>query len=393
MKKIPVLAVILTVTLSLTACGSISLIFDSSTDDSSSMFSTDDNSGYESSEIESSSTPCGVNYELPDNFAINDYITDFDNAALMKCSYIDNYLIPLADEASVAKAVEVYKNSEFYKESLEMANEMFRFESGELVDNEASEMPVWLKYEYKDYIIYSETSEISFRYDVISSVKYVLDGENEESIVLLKVPLPLSKCDSSAHAGFHIPVYINADGDAHILYDACRQDYGTFELIAYMDGTVHALFGFGHNEGGQLGTVYSFKNGSPKLELSGCPISLYQGMLMGGFGWNTFEPFMLDGESGEFCAVAAVPPSAELAEILCSDKTISTYVPDAREMYRNGQIQIIGGKYVTFTTGMPWNDYTFIFNSEYKCFERVEPVSVTGSALPEQVTKSYNVKL
>ena len=357
------------------------------------MFSTDDNSRYESSEIESSSTPCGDNYEFPDNFAISDYITDFDNAALMKCSYIDNYLIPLADETAVDKAVGIYKSSEFYKESIEMANEMFRFENGELVDNESSDAPVWLRYEYKDYIIYSETSEISFRYDVISSVKYVLDGENEESIVLLKVPLPLSKCDSSAHAGFHIPVYINADGDAHILYDACRQDYGTFELIAYMDGTVHALFGFGHNEGGQLGTVYSFKKGIPKLELSGCPISLYQGMLMGGFGWNTFEPFMLDRESGEFCAVAAVPPSAELAEILCSDKTISTYVPDAREMYRNGQIQIIGGKYVTFTTGMPWNDYTFIFNSEYKCFERVEPVSVTGSALPEQVTKSYNVKL
>lgn len=393
MKKTLVSAVVLAVALLLTACGSISLIVDSSTGESSSIFSTDDNSEYESSEIGSSNTPWGDNYELPDNFTISDYITDFDNIPLMKCSFVNDSLIPLADETAVAKAVEIYKNSEFYKESLEMANEMFRFENGELVDNEASDAPVWLKYEYKDYIICSDTSEFSFKYDVISSVKYMLDGKNEESIVLLKVPLPLSKCDSSAHAGFHIPVYINTDGEAHILYDACRQDYGTFELIAYMDGTVNALFGFGHNEGGQLGAVYSFKNGIPMIELSGCPISLYQGMLMGGFGWNTFEPFMLDGESGEFCAVAAVPPSEELAEIICSDKIICTYVPDAWERYQNKQIQVIGGKYITFNTGMPWNDYTFIFNPEYKCFERVEPVSVTGNALPEQVTKSYNVKL
>ena len=102
---------------------------------------------------------------------------------------------------------------------------------------------------------------------------------------------------------------------------------------------------------------------------------------------------MLDGESGEFCAVAAVPPSAELAEMICSDVIIRTYVPNAWEMYRNNRIQIIGGKYITFNTGMPWSDYTFIYNSGYKCFERVEPVSVTGSALPEQITKSYNIKL
>lgn len=395
MKKTLILAAILVPALSLTACGSISLIFDSSAGDSSSMVSTTDSSTSENSTISNSNAPWGDDHgtELPDNFDLGSYITDFDNAALMRCSYINDILIPQADESAVAKAVEAYKSSEAYSEAIELANKMFRFENGELVENEAADAPVWLKYGYRDYIIQSETSGIAFRYDIVSSVKYTLDGENEESIVLLMVPLPLSKTDSSAHAGFHIPVYVNANGEAHILYDACRQDYGLFKLIAYMDGTVHALFGFGHNEGGQLGAVYSFKNGTPKLELSGCPISLYQGMLMGGFGWNTFEPFMLDGESGEFCALKAVPPGEELAEIICSDLIIQTYLPNAWEMYKNNQIQIIGGKYVTFNTGMPWNDYTFVFNSVDKCFERVEPVSVTGSALPEQITKSYNVKL
>ncbi len=395
MKK-PAVPAVLTLILFLAACSLITS--DSGSDYSSSVSSESgaSESSFDTSIEDSSEPPGGITSgsELPDNFAISDYINGFDDASLMSCSYINDMLILQADDSAVEKAVEKYKDSEFYTEALELANEMFRFDNGELAETGTADAPAWLGYEYKDYyIVQSETSGIDFRYDVVSSVRYTLDGENEESIVLLKVPLPLSKCDSSAHAGFHVPVYVNSDGEAHILYDVCRQDYGLFKLIAYSDGTVHALFGFGHNEGGQQGAVYSFKNGMPKPELSGCPISVYQGMLMGGFGWNTFEPFMLDGESGEFCAVAAVPPGAELAEMICSDVIIRTYVPNAWEMYRNNRIQIIGGKYITFNTGMPWSDYTFIYNSGYKCFERVEPVSVTGSALPEQITKSYNIKL
>lgn len=392
MKKILMLAAMSALALFITACG-VSLISDNSTEDASLTVSTDDGNISDDSTINSSNTPYGYEHVLPENFAVSDYITDFENAPLMGCSFINDILIPQADETAVAKAVEAYKKSDFYSEAIKLANEMFRFENGELTNNDGSDAPMWLLYGYRDYIIISEVSEIEFRYDVTSSVKYLLDGENEESIVLLNVPLPMSKFDTSAHAGFHVPVYINSDGEAHILYDVCRQDYGLFKLIAYSDGTVHALFGFGHNESGQQGAVYSFKNGMPKLELSGRAISIYQGMLMGGFGWNTFEPFMLDEESGEFCALKAVPPSEELAKIICSDKIIQTYVPNAWEMYQNKQVQIIGGKYITFNTGMPWNDYTFIYNAAYKCFERVEPVSAAGSALPEQITKSYNVKL
>ncbi len=395
MKKTTILIVVLSLVLSLTACGSITLLYDSSTENSYDAPSTAVSGGLENSTSSGSGALRGDDYisAIPEGFDIGKYITDFDDVSLMSCSYINDILIPQADGEAVARAVDAYRKSDAYNEAITLANKMFRFENGELIANEAADIPVWLSYGYRDCIIGAETSEIDFRYDIVSSVKYPIDGEHEESIILLRVPLPLSKCDSSAHAGFHIPVYVNADGEAYILDDACRQDYGLFELIAYMDGTVHALFGFGHNEGGQLGAVYSFKNGKPKLELSGCPISLYRGMLMGGYGWNTFEPFMFDAESGEFCAVAAVPPSEELAGIICSDIIIRTYLPDAWDMYKENKIQIIGGKYITFNTGMPWSDYTFVFNSEENCFERVEPVSVTGCALPPQITRSFNVKL
>ncbi|MCM1166673.1 MAG: hypothetical protein NC299_09425 [Lachnospiraceae bacterium] len=391
MKKTPILTAALAFVLFLTACG-ISLIYDSSENESSSGLSSA-GGGFESSTPNSSDAPREDEPSaLPVDFSVADYVSGFDDVNLLPCLYISDISLMQADETAIAKAVGAYERSELYSEAMELANEMFRVENGELLENETEQM-LWLKYGYRDYIVLSETNGLAFRYNIVSSVRYALDGENEESIVLLNVPLPPSRVDSSAHAGFHVPVYVNSDGEACILDNACRQDYGQFKLLACLNGNAYALFGFGHNENGQQSAVYSFKNGAPELELSGCPIALYNGMLMGGYGWNTFEPFMPDADSGEFCALAAVPPSAELAEILCSDKIIQTYVPNAREMYQDGQIQIIGGKYITFNTGMLWNDLTFVFNPEYGCFERVEPVSARGSALPEQVKKSYNVRL
>ena len=327
---------------------------------------------------------------IPDDFDICDYITDFDDVELIGCSYVDDPSIPLADETAFAKAVEAYMNSEMYSEALERAKEMYHFENGELTENDDSEG--WIKIGYKRYIVQSETSELTFQPDIAASAKLKFDGENEESIVLLRVPLPMSKVEWSNHADYGIPVYINTDGETHILYDACNQGSNNFKLLSYTDGIIQVLFGFGHNQAGLRSAIYSFKNGAPKLELSGAPIGLYDGMLMKGFGWDIFEPFLYDKKNGEFCGIAAVSPSRELAEIICSDKTVLSYVPDAWTMYQKDRIQIIGGKYITFPTGIPWNDNTFIYNGADKCFERVEPVTVTDS-LPEQITKSYNVKL
>ena len=327
---------------------------------------------------------------IPDDFDICDYITDFDDVELIGCSYVDDPSIPLADETAFAKAIEAYMNSEMYSEALERAKEMYHFENGELTENDDSEG--WIKIGYKPYIVQSETSELTFQPNIAASAKFKLDGKNEESIVLLKVPVPMSKVEWSNHADYGIPVYINTDGEMHILYDACNQGSNYFKLLSYTDGSVQVLFNFGHNESGQRSAIYSFKDGKPKLELAGYPVSVYDGMIMGGYGWRFFEPFLYDKENGEFCGIAAVSPCRELAEIICSDKTVLSYVPDAWEMYQKDRIQIIGGKYITFATGIPWSDNTFIYNSADKCFERVEPVAVTDS-LPEQITRSYNVKL
>lgn len=341
---------------------------------------------------EDAGSDSGADLGLTEYFSIAEHIADFDDAPLVGCSFIDDVAVPLAGDTAVAAAVEAYRSSEFYGEALELAEKMFTLENGKPVVNDSSEQPLWLVYGYYDYLA-ADMGTVDFRCDVVASAEYALDGENGESIVLLRVPLPYSRMDWSGHTDFHVPVYVNASGAAEILYDACRQDYSEFRLLCYTDGTVHAFFDFGHNESGHSSAIYSFKDGGAELKLSGCPVSVYRNMLLGGFGWDTFEPFLLDAESGEFCALAAVKPDAELAGILCSDKTVLTYVPNARELYENGMLQIIGGRYATFATGSPWSDSTFIFNGENKCFERVRPVVVTGTALPETITRSYNVRI
>lgn len=376
-------------------------IAESASDSGTSVTSNSDNIAESTTASKATSTESGdvipedkpPEVPIPDDFAICDYITDFDDVELMGCSYVSETSIPLADETAVDRALDTYFDSVLYREAHETAVEMFHFENGELIENDDFDGMLWFRPDYKHYIIPDEMSELTFKPDIMSSYKFKFDRENEESLVLLRVPLPESCVDWSGHASFHIPVYVNANGDAQILYDVSSQDFGGMRLISYSDGTVHVLFNFGHNEASQRGAIYSFKDGKPKQELADSPVSLYNGMLMNGYGWRFFEPFLYDKENDEFCGVAAVSPSRELAEIICSDKTVLSYVPDAWESYKKDRIQVIGGKYITFVTGIPWSDNTFIYNSVDKCFERVEQSVTAANSLPEQITKSYNVRL
>lgn len=340
---------------------------------------------------------------LPEGFQLSDYLPDFDEVAFSYCTIIDETTFPQADEAVIAKAIETYKSSALYTEAIDGLKEIFSYENGELICSAeytgSDPVRAILSKEYiaeRAYFIdQSAAPEIALKPEVVQSCRAAFDGENEESLIVLRTALPMSKQDWSGNYHYHIPIYVNADGEAQILYDACRQDHGGFKLLGYERyAPIHALFSFGHNQSGQRSALYSFQDGKPKLELWDRPLSVYQGLLLGGFGWECWEPFLFDGENGEFCAVEAVTPGKELARILCSDPTVLSYVPDAWEIYQKDWLQIVGGKYITFGTGIPWQDDTFIYNDSGKCFERIDQsVSVTGIWLPEQVTKSYNINL
>lgn len=325
--------------------------------------------------------------ELPKDFNVSDYITDLEDIDVAGCSSVSRLSFPQADEEAVAKAVEAYKGSYLYGEVVEELSEMYRYENGGLVLNEEYAED-YRAAELRYYIDETAAPELALKTETLESFRF-----GEESVIMLRGALPVSCRQWSGSAHCHFPVYVNTDGAAHILYDAVSQEYGGFELM-YCNGSVYAIFNFGHNQGGQNGAVCSFVNGEPKTVLSGCPFSIYNGLLLGGYGWDCFEPYIFDAENGEFIALAGVSPGEELAEIICSDKLIAALVPDAREQYRKGMLRIIGGTYITFSTGIPWEDFTFVYNGYYKRFEHIKPVSAPfNDPIPEQITKTRNIKL
>lgn len=346
----------------------------------------------EISEAESTSDiPEEGAFEFPDDFKVSDYITDFDNVELTSCSYVGNIAFPQADAAAVAIAVEAYKSSEMYMEAIDELNKIFRYEDGEFVRNEGYEQSFYAEQVEKYYLDKSRVPEPDVIVTAVKSFSGKLDGKNTGSVILLKTALPRwSWADWSGNVNFHVPVFVNSAGEGQILNGACSQDYGTFELLD-CSGAFHALFNFGHNESGQRGAIYSFKDDAAELSFSDSPVTVFEWILLGGYSWYDFEPIMFDKENGEFYGIKGVAPSEELAKIICSDKIVLAYVPDAWERYKGGSLQIIGGKYVTFGSGIPWKAVTFVYNKSLKFFEHIEqPVMSTETF---ESVKYYNIKL
>ncbi len=346
----------------------------------------------ETSETESASDiPEEGAFELPDDFSISDYITDFDDVEYASCSFVGDTAFPQADAAAVERAVETYKSSEMYAEAIDELNKIFHYENGGFVRNEGYEQSFYAEQVEKYYLDKSRAPEPDIIITAVRSFSARLDGKNTGSVILLKTALPRwSWAEYSGNVNFHVPVFVNSAGEGQILYEARSQDYGMFKLLD-CSGTFHAVFGFGHNESGQDGAVYSFNDDTAMLAFSDYTVDTFDWILLGGYGWYSFEPLVFDKEKGEFCGIKGVAPSEELAKIICSDKIVLAYVPDAWERYKDGGLQIIGGKYVTFGSGIPWKAVTFVYNKSLKFFEHIEQ-SVMSTETFESV-KYYNIKL
>lgn len=326
---------------------------------------------------------------LPKDFSFSDYFSDFEDVEWSRV-YLGNTLhFRQSDEDAVKKAIGAYRDSVLYDEALEEIKSLYSSDS---------ELPWgWKTDAYRNMIDDSAAPEISLRTEVVCSWHTVFEEtEGEEGdLILLRTAMPDSMFAwSGTDAYLYVPVYVNADGEAFLLSEACHQCFGDLKPIYIPDTrSIHVLFHFGHNEGGQGGAVYSFRNGVPKLELSGCPFTLHDGMLLGGFGWNYFNPFLFDSKNNEYFAVKSVSPSEELARMICGDPSVLESVPDAWEVYQKGNLQIIGGKYVSFHWGFPWSAATMVYNSAQNTFVPYErPICVTAQEGESEV-RLRNVNL
>lgn len=303
--------------------------------------------------LSSSSTSSNSAATYPEEFKISDYMSGFDDVEPVGVEYVDPDSIS-CDETIIEQALEVYKNSECFSEAIESAYDRFQVENGQLIPRDAelikdekmlsSYMDMW-----GNMLSVNDSNEIEIGTSAVYGFTAKLDGIHDESIVVLESYLPAGFMEYSGTTVFYPVVYINADGEATVIELLSRQTLQNITRIEFADGTIQLLVESGHTTGTQRSIVYSFNDGKPIEELCFSNIWREGSVFFGGFDSNTpSKAFFRYGN--EYCMLEAVQPSKAISDMLCADNNILETIPDAAKEIADGNVYVIGGKYVSFKT-------------------------------------------
>lgn len=285
------------------------------------------------------------------NFSLKDYCGEFDNA--QPISYhgaASGFNVHTLNEEKMKTAREALKNSEYYIRAITRAKELFVYENGAF---SCTEEAPYFEETYLSYLEYTEDG-FSLRLPLEYTAEMRFDGENEENLFIFSMPAPDDEIEWSGRAPqFFVPVFVNSNNEAHILYDAAAQTLCFPELIYYSDKEVHIIFGRGHSMGTIQSHIYSIENGTPKLEYIGGLLTfepIFGGYflnedLSGGSGMANYLIFR-DSVSGGYCAAGKIPLPEEAAELLLASEDIKEQFPDLEKLYEAGELYVIGGKYI-----------------------------------------------
>ncbi|MCI7352036.1 MAG: hypothetical protein MSH60_14985 [Ruminococcus sp.] len=282
---------------------------------------------------------------------------DFDDAEPLKYlvynfeSSGEDNIDPSAQKA----ALDVVLSSDYVKIVTEEAKIMFDYKDGVysyILDEERLLTDTYLEYLGEDFQIEPQ---------LFMTLNAKFDGENSENIFIYSIPLHYDFLEWSGTTKFFIPVYVNAKGEATLLEAAAQQTLYKPSLLSYSDGAIHAAFTSGHTAGTSYFAIYSFKDGTPKLETEGCGLSFDPtgGTMLfndhsGFFGHGNL--FFRDGKRDCYCGVAGVPASDELKKKLMENNYISD---------ENDACQVFGGKYISFDMGSIKTENGSFTESEY----------------------------
>lgn len=297
----------------------------------------------------SSSTSSSMSEPVKD-IKLSDYVSDFDDVepvgyGLYKLDF------NLCDDSIVDKAIQAYENTEYYAEALEGAREYFAVENGELTAVPSEYSDGYTAGEILKHLCVNESGELDINTKGYLSFTDKLDGQNEESIVVLDTLLPHSFFEYSGTANFSPIVYINKDGEATVVEQLSRQTLQKITRIKFDDGTIHLMVESGHTTGTQRSIVYSFEDGTPIEEMQLGYISGENLYFLHNFQYFSeyySNIFFWDGE--QYCTVSGVKPSKAISDMLCADENVLAEIPDAAKEIADGNVYVFGGKYVSFET-------------------------------------------
>lgn len=206
-----------------------------------------------------------VKVDLAD-FKLNEYCGEFDEAEPMYyVSVSGDEFEDDTDENRLNAAIEAVKASDYYSELIEEAKSLFTYENGTFVPTGEG----WTYDGYKDgCLTYDETEGYVVTPTVTQNHYLNFNLQDKETLLFLEYPLIGSQFEWSGTSVFYIPVFINADNQAFILHESVSQSLYASTFLKFEDG-YHVFLEGGHTTGTSFARVYSFLDGTPKLEYKG----------------------------------------------------------------------------------------------------------------------------
>ncbi len=323
----------------------------SSSSSSSSLSSFSSSSSSESSSSTQTSTSSVSSGSAPEvgtlgeNFKLSDYVSGFDDVVPVKYT-VTEVEDSTCEQSVIDKAIEAYESSPYFQSALDKANDNLFVDNGEIVMRPDSRFDDYTVSEYKKNLCINSAGELDIVTTGFYSFTAKMDGQNEESVVVLKTLVPDEFFEYSGTADFYPVVYINNSSEANMIDILSRQTLQEVCMIEFADGTKQLMVISGHTTGTHRTFIFSFKDGIATEEVMSSYIWMDGASFFGGS--NVKTPFFWDGE--KYCGISGVKPSKALADIICNDKNVLELVPDAAQEFEDGNVFIIGGKYVSFET-------------------------------------------
>lgn len=320
----------------------------------------------ENTTVEETTTATEITTESIDysNFSVADYCGEFDNVKPVTYTIEETeFAVGNYTSEQEQAAMAAIKTTDDYAEVINLAKEMFTYDSGTFTAT-ADYAEHFMAKEYINYMSYENDD-----FAVTPVFESMLADKLGGVLLVYTMPLPDSKLESSNSAICNVPVYVNANNEAYVLTEITQQYLsGTVKLINYADGETHLMFEKGGSQGTQQNVIYSFNNGVSECVYAASYIDPNADGTVFVCNYN-IAMFFRDEVSNSYCNVAVEEASEELAEIIINAEAVNKAFPDIKEYYAENGMKVFGGKYIqacntafTFENGevVEYGDYCWV---------------------------------
>ncbi len=277
-------------------------------------------------------------------FSLKDYYTQDKNAKPVSIDGMGGMLNGLyEDKMEIAR--KAVCESDYYAEAVRQAKELFDYRDG--VYALKSDEPAFYSNGYEGYLDTNEAYKINPR--LVYTMPAYFNRDYREYLFVFSMPLPVSYAEWSGEDMFYVTVFVNYSNKAVIIPECSKQTLRSVEPI-HADN-IQLLFQSGHSQGTGRSVIIGFDMNGYKVEYTGSAVHYTPSganyILDDISVWSGYYKMLFCDEEKGYCEVRSEPLSGEAMDIICSSPDVLEAYPDIYDMCNDGQVHVIGGKYIT----------------------------------------------